>query len=349
MVQKCKLIIFGSLLLLQFFFSCSKDRPEQVPDISHISLDFKVRRFEKELFSADTLHFSRELAQIKEKDPEFADIYFHQILGAGDVQIAPQGAEQYLIGFTRFPEVRKLYDTIQQIYAHFEPIESAFENSFRYYKYYFPEKPTPRVTTFISEFSLANFIYGDNNLAVGLDFYLGSDYPYREKNPQNPNFSAYLSRTFNADHLVTKTIQPLIDDLVPQAETDHLLALMIREGKKLYVQKKLLPHTPDTVLMEVTAPQWDWLVENEKEIFAYFLQESLFYDANWQKIRKYVEYSPSSPGMPVEAPGRTGAWLGWQIVKAYMNKYPTLTLSELMQRADSKQIFTDSAYKPPRN
>jgi hypothetical protein len=348
MVQRSKLIFSVSLLLIQFSLSCSKDHSEQIPDVSDISIDFKVRRFEKELFMADTLRFSTELTQIKEKDPEFSGIYFNQILGANDLQIAPQGEEKYLIGFTQFNEVRKLYDTIQQIYANFEPIEAGFLNSFKYLKYYFPERPTPKVTTFISEFSLGNFIYGENNLAVGLDFYLGSNYPYQQKNPQNPNFSAYLTRTFNAEHLVTKTLQPLIDDMVPQPETDHLLALMIREGKKLYLQDKLLPYTPDAILMEVTAQQWDWLVENEKEIFAYFLQESLFYDSNWQKIRKYVEYSPNSPGMPVEAPGRTGAWLGWQIVKAFMNKNPSLTLTDLIQREDSKQFFTDSAYKPPR-
>ncbi len=333
---------------MYFSMSCSKENIEKTPDISNISIDFKVRRFEKELFQADTLNFNKELAQIKEKDTEFAEIYFNQILGSNDLQIAPQGEEKYLIGFTHYKEVQKLYDTIQNIYAIFDPIESDFKTAFKYFKYYFPEKPTPKVTTFISEFSLGNFIYGENNLAVGLDFYLGSNFPYQQKNPQNPNFSAYLTRSFNADHLVSKTLQPLVDDLIPPPETDHLLALMIREGKKLYVQDKLLPATNDSIIMEVSTQQWDWLVENEKEIFSFFLQESLFYDSNWQKIRKYVEYSPNSPGMPIEAPGRTGAWLGWQIVKALMKKNPSLTLTEMIQRVDSKQFLTDSGYKPPR-
>jgi hypothetical protein len=348
MVQKSGLLFSLSLFLMYFSMSCSKENIEKTPDISNISIDFKVRRFEKELFQADTLNFNKELAQIKEKDTEFAEIYFNQILGSNDLQIAPQGEEKYLIGFTHYKEVQKLYDTIQNIYAIFDPIESDFKTAFKYFKYYFPEKPTPKVTTFISEFSLGNFIYGENNLAVGLDFYLGSNFPYQQKNPQNPNFSAYLTRSFNADHLVSKTLQPLVDDLIPPPETDHLLALMIREGKKLYVQDKLLPATNDSIIMEVSTQQWDWLVENEKEIFSFFLQESLFYDSNWQKIRKYVEYSPNSPGMPIEAPGRTGAWLGWQIVKALMKKNPSLTLTEMIQRVDSKQFLTDSGYKPPR-
>ena len=125
---------------MYFSMSCSEDNIENTPDISNISIDFKIRRFEKELFQADTLNFSKELAQIKEKDTEFAEIYFNQILGSNDLQIAPQGEEKYLIGFTHFKEVRKLYDTIQNIYAIFDPIESDFKTAFKYFKYYFPEK-----------------------------------------------------------------------------------------------------------------------------------------------------------------------------------------------------------------
>ena len=76
MVQKSGLLFSLSLFLMYFSMSCSEDNIENTPDISNISIDFKVRRFEKELFQADTLNFSKELAQIKEKDTEFAEIYF---------------------------------------------------------------------------------------------------------------------------------------------------------------------------------------------------------------------------------------------------------------------------------
>jgi len=89
MVQKSGLLFSLSLFLMYFSMSCSEDNIENTPDISNISIDFKVRRFEKELFQADTLNFSKELAQIKEKDTEFAEIYFNQILGSNDLQIAP--------------------------------------------------------------------------------------------------------------------------------------------------------------------------------------------------------------------------------------------------------------------
>ena len=63
-----------------------------------------------------------------------------------------------------------------------------YEQAFKFLKYYFPELPTPKVTTFISEYSVAAFIYGEGDLGLGLDFFLGSNYPYARYNPNNPNF-----------------------------------------------------------------------------------------------------------------------------------------------------------------
>lgn len=128
----------------------------------------------------------------------------------------------------------------------------------------------------------------------------------------------------------------------------RLLDLMVHNGKNLYVLDKLLPDTPDSIKLEITAQQTQWLSDNEKEMWSYFLKENLFYSNNLQDIRKYVEYSPNSPGMPTEAPGRTANWLGWQIVKAYMTRYPETTMQELIALKDAQALLDQSKYKPKR-
>lgn len=190
-------------------------------------------------------------------------------------------------------------------------------------------------------------MYANDDLAIGLDFFLGEKYPYLSFNPDNPNFSQYLTRTFNKEHLAVKTLWPLVTDIVgdaPGGET--LLDHMIHNGKKMYLLDHLLPFTADTAKMEVSSSQWKWLNENENNIWAYFLQQNLLYNTEWQKIRKFVEYSPNSPGMPAEAPGRTGDWLGWQIIKAYMEQNPDTPLKELFRLTDSQTILKRARYKP---
>ena len=223
--------------------------------------------------------------------------------------IAPQGHTEYVKGFIRYPSVQKLLDTTQVVFGDFSEQQQAFNQAFKFLKYYFPDQPTPDVTTFISEYSIAGFIYGNNQLAVGLDLFLGSDYPYLQYNPGNTNFSAYLTRTFDKEHLVSKTLQPLIADLIGQSKGNRLLDMMVHSGKELYILDKLLPYTADSVKFEVTAEQINWLENNELEMWAYFLKETdsggtnLLYSSDWQNIRKYVEYSPSSPGYASSSSG----------------------------------------------
>ncbi len=337
-----------AILLTSLLFACKNSQEEPIPDVRNIPVKVEIRRFEADLFSLDTTDMEKSIKALQAKYGEFATIYLTRIVPAYDPRIAVQGPEAFLKGFITHPDVRKLWESCREKYQDFRPWEQAFTQAFQFLKYYFPKLPTPDLTTFISEFAYGSFIYNEQSLAIGLDFFLGADYPYQKYNPQNPNFSQYLTRTFDGDHLVLKTLLPLIDDLAGPPPGEKLLDHIVHNGKQLLILEKLLPETPDSILLEVTATQANWLNANEKDIWAFFLSQDLIYNSDWQKIRKYVEYSPSSPGMPAEAPGRTGNWIGWKIAKAYMKKHPNTTLPELLALRDSQAFLSQSGYKPPR-
>ena len=81
-------------------------------------------------------------------------------------------------------------------------------------------------------------------------------------------------------------------------------------------------------------------------MWAYFLDENLLYSTEWQKVRKYVDYSPSSPGMPPEAPGRTANWIGWKIIESFMKRNPEVSMQELVGMMDAQELLDRSKYKP---
>ena len=339
---------FFFFALLSLLSSCQVGEKESKPDVGHIKADVRIRRFDQALFALDTANIAPGLARLEEEYGEFADLFFTRIVPAKNPRIALEGPEAYLRGFLTHPEVRQLYAACQQQYGDFTAMENEFNQAFRYLKYYFPALPTPDITTYVSEYTVGSFIYGEQSLAVGLDFFLGASYPYQKYNPENPNFSAYLTRTFTREHLVLKTLIPLVEDLNGNAPGDRLLDFILHTGKQLYVLDKLLPDLADSTLLEMSAEQTDWLTDNERDIWAFFLSEDYLYSSDWQKIRKYVEYSPNSPGMPAEAPGRTGSWLGWQIINSYMAKHPETSLPELLRLKDSQALLNQSGYKPPR-
>ncbi len=64
---------------------------------------------------------------------------------------------------------------------------------------------------------------------------------------------------------------------------------------------------------------------------------------------KYVSPAPNSPGMPHKAPGNTGTWIGWQIVRKFMADNPNVTFSQMLNDYTPKQILMKSDYKHKRN
>ena len=56
--------------------------------------------------------------------------------------------------------------------------------------------------------------------------------------------------------------------------------------------------------------------------------------------------SPFIQGFPEGSPGRIGHWIGWQIVKAYMNKNPTITVLQLMNNNNAQELLNKSKFKP---
>lgn len=335
-------LFIGSLL----FSSCGNDNALEIPQVDHLDVSVELRRFEQDLMTVDTNRLAEELAKLEAVYPEFSDIYFTYVLRSKDSKVAPQGHEAYIRGFLQHPSIQFLYDTTQIIYPNLDDIKGEFEQAFRYLKYYFPNQPTPKVTTFLSEYSIAAFIYGEGDLGVGLDFFLGSDFPYMQFNPDNPNFSSYLSRSFDKKHLVTKALQPLVKDLVGETRGNRLLDHMISNGKQLYIQKALFPYTPDSILLEIPQVQVDWLNNNELEMWAHFLKEELLYATDMRKYRKLIDYSPNSPGMPTEAPGRTANYMGMKIIEAFMQRHPELSLQDLLGLQDPQYLLTQSRYKP---
>ncbi len=342
----------GLFLLFAIFLcvnACECGKGKDIPDVSDIKVDVKVRRFDQDLFALDTNDVATSLAALEGKYPEFAPIFFGQVLGSTDSTIAPEGATKYVRGFITHPAVRKLYDTCQVVFPDSKWLEKDFRQAFQFFKYYFPTQPlSGEVVTYLSEYSIGGFLYGENSIGVGLDFYLGVGHPYQSINPENPNFSQYLTRTFNKDHIVAKSMQLLVDDLLGPPKGNRMLDHMIHNGKKLYILDHLLPNSPDSVRMEFSQKQVDWCNENEGNIWAYFFSEKLLYSTDYNTYRKFVEPSPDSPGMPEEAPGRTANWLGWQIVKAFMEKNPNTSMEQLIAITDAQFIMDKSKYKPKK-
>lgn len=340
-MQRTLLIFIATIL---FFWSCQSDNEVQTPSVENIDVDIKIKRFEQELFSLDTNNIEQGLAgqleQLQVKYPDFYEVFTQKILVEGGM-LADEEA-QVIGDFITHPGVRKLYDTTQVEFKNIAPLEADLEQAFKYYKYYFPEKPVPEVVSFISEYVIGSFTYGDSLLAIGWDFYLGENFAYDPR-----IFPQYIQKSMDKDHLVAKTMETMSSNLVGAVEGNRLLDHMITNGKILYIESLLLPNTADSIIMEYSPRQMQWVEENEREIWAYLLREDLLYSSRTSDFQKLIGPSPTgTTQMPAESPGKVGNWLGWQIIARFMEQNPELTPVDLLAIKDAQDILTRSKYRP---
>lgn len=341
--------ILTLVALVALFQACGNDeRP--IPDVDHLEAPLQVDRFDHALFQADTNNFRAALVQINEDFPSFTPLFAQQLMQVGPIDDPTPAQVDYLRGFITTDAFRFAYDTTQIVFPDLAAVTQELQQALRYFRHYFPDRSAPtKLTTFHAAFNYSAIIFGENELAVALEYYLGKDFPYERLNSSDPVFSSYLVRTYNRDHLVPDLVRVIVEDLVGQAAGSKLLDVMIHNGKKRYLVDLLLPHASDTVKSEVTLSQWEWLEDNEFELYTYLKSENLLYSTRYQDFRKLVEPSPNgAPLLPEEAPGEAANYLGFRIVSTYMDKHPELSPEDLLLERDAQRILEGAKYKPRR-
>ena len=343
-----KKLIFYTIVLL-VGISCWQGKGKNIPDVSDIKMDVDIKDFHHQLFSIDTNDIISGISGLESKYPEFFNLYFTQLLPFRNKMTLDENFYKNVSGFLTDKRIQKLVDTTAIVFSEFSPIKAEFNQAFRFYKHYFPNRNIPDLYPMISEFGFGTFIFPINEnkdgIGIGLDMFLGNEYPYYQLAPNNPSFSAYITRTFTKEHLVKKSMDALIDDIIEPPKGDKLLDLMIYNGKKMCVLDRLLPLSPDSIKWEYNTKQTDWVKSNEQQLWAHLLKEELLYETSLRKIKKLVDQSPNSPGMPPAAPGRTANFIGWKIVEAYLKRRPNISMEELLL-TDAQEIFDRSKYKP---
>lgn len=341
-------LLANLILLALIIVGCGTEKKEFIPDVSAINIDQEIIRFDQHLAQLDTNNLESEIEMLRAKYPQFTKVFFSRVLPfEGETK---DDFYKNLRGYLGDERIKKIQDTVSLIFKDIEnEALKELEQSMKYMKYYFDDFEAPNVYTFTSEFTFQKFIFKDrqkDGIGIGLDMFLGSEYDYKKIDPNNPAFSQYLTKTFSKEYIPKMMMEVIIDDRLGSSPGSRLLDHMIHNGKQLYILEKVMPTTPDSIIHEYTSEQMEWVKDNELEMWAFFFDQELFYESNKMKINKYINQSPNSPGMPSAAPGRTANYMGLQIVKAYMERYPKTTLNELIAMNDSQKMMDDSRYKP---
>ncbi len=329
-----KLSIFYGLCLSLVLISCDSN-PLDI-DVSDVEVTLKLERMEQDVFT-DNIPSAIERNKILiKKYGLLYEAFMMEMIGEG----SPYDAEaaMYLKNFSEHPDMKEIYQEIDNKYHDFSKYHTEIEGCFKYYKHYFPDSTLPTVITFYSNFNANIFPY-DNNLAIGLDMYLGTDHELVKSLPIQ-FFPQYLKDRMKAEYLVADAMKGWLMNRFANeiADGDDFLSTIVTLGKVMYLLDAMMPLEEDHIKFGCSKGQLEWCRTQEQNIWKTIIDDQVLYAKDKGLILQYVSDGPFTKGMPHESPSKVGVWLGWQIVRDYVEQNE-VSVTDLLKQKSPKVIL----------
>lgn len=326
-----------AIVLLMLLAACSGDRTGKQTTRddateSYSDEGFHIRRYEKLLFGGGDTDFAQRIEDNARWFPVF--------LGDGDV--GSEGLAQ-LKEFVSDPENKAAYEAVVKQYPDLKWMEKELEDAFAILTKEIAGSIAPVTYTYVSGYDFHMPVkYADSVLIIALDMYLGQNY----ETYNLMGIPLYISQRYTRDHIVPDVMKEIGMTLIPEKKDAYtLLDAMIEQGKTLFFTDVMLKKSADRFKIGFTQPQLDWCIQNESNLWQFIIENELLYKTDSKAMSMFMVDGPFTSSFSQDSPARTGAWLGWQIVRAYMKKND-VPLSRLLSNINSQEILEKSGYKP---
>lgn len=326
---------------------------EKAPDVSGIQVNLSVQRFEKDFFALDTNRIDEGLNTLRTKYPSFFTVFVGEILGIDDKMIQSGMGPAAIRSF--IGTYKKLYDSSVLVFRDFDREAAAVKKGLQYLKYYFPNYKAPdKIISFIgpmdaaypTSFGIQSDILMPDAFGAGLHLHMGGNFSYYQSEQGQQLYPQYISSRFEPNYIALNCFKPIVDELVAENNEDKpLVQQMVLKGKRLYILSKLFPGTEEYQLIGYTKTQMQDCYGHEAAIWDLFVRNNYLQLSDKNIVKNYIGEGPKTQELGEAAPGNIGSFAGWQIVKKYMAKNPSVTLQQLIAK-DNEQLFQEAKYKP---
>lgn len=345
-MKKILVSIFISSLLLSGcnWFSKTESRPH--PDISGINVNIKSQRFDQDIFALSNAEFGPWKRKMVEQYGEFYYFYLDNfVIGPRPAGDTSDIEEKALRQFVSDRYMRAIQDSINHIFPDTKSTDEQLSTAFKYLKYYLPESDAPDVIYFNSSYSAGASPFGKKQLVIGLDMFLGdgnNDY-------DSVGVYQYLRHKMKSAYIPRYAMESLLDAYFDTGMNpeENMLEAIVERGKKMYFLSLLFPDAPDSLLLGYTAKQTDFCKKSEKEIWKFLNDKDVLLKNNSMDKSRYLGEGPTTSGMPLDAPGNIGSFVGLSIVRKFMNEAgKAVAPRDLMTKYSPKVVFDKAKYRP---
>jgi hypothetical protein len=323
---------FTTVLILTILESCSTD-PYKV-DTSKVNLKLEFINLDSIVNFSNKQKLISSKTELIRNHREILDFSFGYCLG---IPLQPDSAFLRKVNeFKSDAYIKRLEKTISKFQK--EVFKTEITDGFKRLKYHFPDREVPNSIFFINSLFSASVFCTEKEVAIGLDRYLGANARVIKELPSQQFYEwikvgmepRYLTRDVLAAWLMTNYLEET---------NENYAAEMIRWGKILFLCKVLLPEEKEEIVLRYTAAQLEWANASEKAVWSYLVDKELLFKTDEETRINLLKEGPYSIGLPKESPDRIGQFMGYKIVKQFMEeeeisleKLVAMPYNELLQK-----------------
>jgi hypothetical protein len=216
-------------------------------------------------------------------------------------------------------------------------------DAFKRFHYYFPSYTLPtQIIYFIGPLETYGNVVTKDGLAIGLQLYMGAASSWYYSEQINTIYPTYISRQFAPEYIVVNSIQNILNDYDPLAMNGkQLIEQMIEIGKRQYILAQCLPTASDTLLLGYTGNQLKAIEENKGDIWTFLSSQNRLFSVDPNLTSAILREAPYNDYFGEDIPGNVGKFIGYSIVKSWMNQQKGTSKSDLNQllKTPAQTIF----------
>jgi hypothetical protein len=327
--MKCILLLCLISFSLLTVFSLNSCQNSDEIDISDIKVNVNILRFDESMMK---LQNKDEIKAFLQKNIDFVHQFY---------QTSPEDTS--LINridlICQNVETRGFYEDTKKTFGDLADLKKELETAFKHIKFYYPDFKEPKIITTFTALDL-ELMVSDNLIVIPLETFLGPKARYRSQYP------AYLLQRFDKPYIVPSILTLLSKKYNKIDQKDRsLMGDMVYYGKSYEFTRAMLPNVADSVVIAYGNTEMTKTWNSQDLVWAYFLEKKLLFETNDRVKEQYLGDRPKVFEIGEDCPGRIGQWLGWRIVSRYRTENPSISLVDLMENANARDIFEKSKYK----
>ncbi len=298
--------------------SCKRD-PLNV-DPSKTVVDISFYNIDSLLIHSDSSALANVHADLKVKIPELYDYQVGYCFQIG--KVSDSAFVRSFLEYKRDTFIQKLEAEIQSKFPTTGIYRTDITQGFKYLKTHIPSIKTPKSIVFMNSLFASNAFSSQEEIGIGLERYLGFDSPNIQRLPSEP-FYSWVKEGMDVKYLERDAVASwIMTHVVPEVD-GNLAEKMIRWGKVLYLTEAAYPKKDKQIILRYTEDGYNWAIENEAFLWKYLIDEQLLFKLDEKITQNMLSDGPFTPGLPEKGPDRLGQYLGWRIVKNFMESTET--------------------------